>query len=106
MKKFFALLIVAAMVFTLVACGSSKYVGKYKADIMGMTIELELKSGGKAVATIEGEESNFEWSSKDKTITLKDSDTTTDGTVSDDGKTITFSDFGGMGVEVVFEKAD
>lgn len=105
MKKIFALLIVAAMIFTLVSCADSKYAGKYTAEVFGVTVELELKSGGSASITVSGEETTGKWSSKGNKITLKDSESPAEGTASEDGKTITFDDFGGLG-EVVFEKAN
>ncbi len=101
MKKIIAIAIIAVMVFALVSCGASKYEGtyKYEKEILGekITVELELKSGGKAVMKVDEEESNLKWSVKDKTVTIEGSDESIEGTFSDDGKTISFEKFLDLG---------
>jgi hypothetical protein len=87
MRSLLAMLLIAGLVLALVGCGGSKVradealTGKYipvtgKVDDFVMTAEdLEgfacaLSSGGKAVATIDGDEEDISWKNDDTTITL------------------------------------
>ena len=107
--KLFSLFLALVMFFALAACGGSgggdaddPNLGMYKlqsmmgftvaeyAEMMGVTEEeaadsmtLELKSGGKAVFTTDGDPSNLKWSVEGDTITLSDSQDTLEGTISD-----------------------
>jgi hypothetical protein len=87
MRSLLAMLLIAGLVLALVGCGGSKVradealTGKYipvtgKVDDFVMPAEdlegfaFELSSGGKAVATIDGDEEDISWKNDDTTITL------------------------------------
>lgn len=91
MKKILVMVMCAVMCcLMLVGCGDSKYVGTWKAEFMGESMEIELKKDHKAV--FEGDEAN--WKVKDKKIVLSDpsgkNSETLDFEIKDD-KTIAFT---------------
>lgn len=126
MKKstLYSLFLALTLVFVLAACGGSggdaddPNLGMYKlqsmmgftlseyAEMMEITEEeaadsmtLELKSGGKATFTTDGDPSNLNWSVDGDTITLSDSQDTLEGTIADGVITLDFE-----GVELVLAK--
>ena len=122
--KLFSLFLAATLVLALAACGGSggdaddPNLGTYKlqsmmgftlseyAEMMEITEEeaadsmtLELKSGGKATFTTDGDPSNGEWSVDGDKLTISDSQDTLEGTISDGVITLNIE-----GVELVLAK--
>lgn len=100
MKKFFRLSMLAGLILAmcmLASCGENAdeaYVGKWipvAGEAYGVTLtgddisgfELELKSGGKAVFTVDGESENVKWKSDGDVVTLTVSGTDMTATVKD-----------------------
>ncbi len=107
--KFFSLLLVLMMLLALAACGGSSgadandpNLGVYKlSSLMGFSLAeyaelmeiseeeaadsmtLELKSGGKATWTIDGDSETMNWSLEGDALTLSDSSDSLEGTLTD-----------------------
>ena len=121
MKKSLKSLGIISMVLimcVLTACGSTgradeKYIGKWisvSGEALGMTLSgediqgfsIDLKSGGKADLTVEGESQGVKWTNDDTSITIKAGSTEIAGTFGED--TIVFDDMLGMGMKITFAK--
>lgn len=117
MKKIIALLIGTVMILSLVACGGGRadaqYVGKYVSvagTALGLTMTgedisgfgLELKEGGKASITIDGETDSIKWTNDDTNITLKVSGQEVVGEIGKD--TIKFVNMLDMGLDLTMAK--
>ncbi len=121
MKRILAFVLSAVMLLSLCACGGSDpNVGVYTlsslmgysvedyAEAAGLTVEeatetfkLELKNGGKAVFTIDGDPTDVNWKLDGETFTLCDSEESLDGTLKDGEITLDFE-----GYEVVLAKQE
>ena len=121
MKRIVALLLVAICVVSFVGCsGGSVATGVYKLEsFMGMDIDaanelyganggegsidelfiLELKSGNKAVFTIQGEKAELDYKISGDTITLSGQGESLSGTFKDGKITLSIE-----GVELIFAK--
>lgn len=121
MKKILAVLLTAALVLSLAACGGSSKPdpneGVYKAtsgEYGGISISidkvfdggftLQLKSGGRAVLTTGGEDYNLKWSLDGKDFTLTASDSEYTGTLADG--VLTLRNVLDSGVNMTLEKTD
>lgn len=121
MKKMFKMSMLAgvmAVMCMLAACGGggnadAAYVGKWVSvagEAMGLTLTgddisgfaLELKEGGKAVLTVEGESDNVKWKNEGNTITITASGTDMTATV--ENNTMVFNNMLNMGMDLTFAK--
>lgn len=120
MKRISKLLVLVCFAMTmcmLSACGGGNadeaYVGKWVSvagEAMGLTLTgedisgfaLELKSGGKAVLTVEGDSDNVKWKNEGNVITISANGTDMTGTAEND--TIVFDDMLDMGLKLTFAK--
>lgn len=101
MKKVLVMVMCAVMCcLLLVGCGDSKYVGTWKADFMGVSMEINLKKDHTAtmnMAGMESEDDVAKWKVKDKKIILSDASGEDDKTlelVIKDNKTLTLTEEG------------
>ncbi|MCR4805579.1 MAG: hypothetical protein K5981_07985 [Clostridia bacterium] len=117
-KKMTALLMVLAMAIGLAACtqgarADAQLQGKYTAvagEAMGVTLlgedlegfDMELQSGGKGTAVIDGKEWKMSWSNDDETVTIKLDGEELKGTLGED--IFVIDDIGGSGLKVTFAK--
>ena len=96
MKKTLSILLAMLLLLSLTACGSDPNEGVYEAksaELGGISINVEkvfkggfsveLKSGGKAVLRMSGEEYNVKWSLDGTAFKLTASDSEYTGTLSD-----------------------
>ena len=116
MKKLAAILLVLALVLALAACGEpDPNLGTYKGttvEMEGFTLpiteawekgfDIELKSGGWATLTIDGEDINVKWALNGETITITASDGEFTGTLIDG--TIVLKNLLDRGMDATFVK--
>lgn len=108
MKKVLVMVMCAVMCcLLLVGCGDSKYVGTWKADFSGISMEITLKKDHTATMNMMGMESDEDeaakWEVKDKKIVLSDASGEDDETLEfeiKDSKTISLTE-GGVSVDFV-----
>lgn len=120
MKRILAFVLSAVMLLSLCACGGAAdpNLGVYKlSSIIGMSVEdyaeltgttaeeaadsfkVELKNGGKATFTIDGEDTDVSWKLEGETFTLFDDEQSMEGTLKDGEITLDVEGF-----EVVMAK--
>ena len=120
MKKTAAWILILIMVLSLCACSSGKKdpnVGVYSgvSGSMGSLsvpvdaafpggFSLELKDGGRAVLTVNGDEYNVKWSADGDSLEVEAADTVMSGTIGNG--TIVLENVLGSGVDLTLEKTD
>lgn len=100
MKRLMAILMVCVMALALCACGGSKYVGDWEANMMGMKMELSIEKGGKGTMSAMGESEEITWEERDGKL-IMDSEGEEVEAVIEDGELV--MDL--QGIELKFEKA-
>ena len=107
MKRILAFVLSAVMLLSLCACGGAAdpNLGDY-AELTGTTAEeaadsfkVDLKNGGKATFTIDGEDTDVSWKLEGETFTLFDDEQSMEGTLKDGEITLDVEGF-----EVVMAK--
>ena len=115
MKKLFALLLLAALLVSLAACGSSgpkdPNCGLYEAveaEVFGITVKvedvfedglsIELKDGGKAVFRYEGKDYSMKWTRDGEIFHAEGGGAELDGTLADG--VMQLEDILGSGVQI------
>lgn len=117
MKRLACLILAMTMLLALAACGSEPdpHAGVYvaqTAEMSGISIEVdsvyegglsfELKNGGRAVMTMGGQDYNLKWELDGDAISIIASDTTLNGTLTDDTMVLDM----GSGVTITLTKTD
>ncbi|MBR6114839.1 MAG: hypothetical protein IKQ10_06590 [Oscillospiraceae bacterium] len=119
MKRALAIILLAILALSLVGCGGEPdpnegvYVGR-TGSMGGISVAVEsafpggfsaeLKSGGKAVLTIDGTDYSVKWAVDGDAIEITAADTTLTGTVSDG--VMVLRDVLGSGIDLTLERAD
>jgi len=111
MKKFVAILMVCVMAFVFCSCGSkngstnsSKYVGKWEANMMGIPMTMNINSNGTGDLSAMGESANFKWFERDGKLIL-DHEGDEEEAVYENG-TIILGDYDDEDERVVFTKVN
>lgn len=110
MKKFVAILMVCVMAFVFCSCGSkngstssSKYVGKWEANMMGITMTMNINSNGTGDLSAMNESADFKWFERDGKLIL-DHEGDEEEAVYENGTIVIKDDSGEM--EIIFTKVN